>query len=193
MAGHTGIDRNELIDKEAKSTAKGKSTDPKLLPRILRQKLKVSALALKQGQYKHTVEKWRKTWKNAWRGKRDHQINSSSLSKNFLKLISNAKLPRQVSSLISQLHITHIPLNSYLHRFKWVDNPRCPACREKEETVEHYLLYCPAYAHERWVMEEYLKRKPDVKTLLRDPKVALMLKNYIEAMHRFDPQTNQIR
>ncbi len=93
MAGHTGIDRNELIDKEAKSTAKGKSTDPKLLPCILRRKLKVSALALKQGQYKHTIKKWRKTWKNVQRGKRDHQIDSSSPSKNFLKLKSNAKLP----------------------------------------------------------------------------------------------------
>ena len=59
--------------------------------------------------------------------------------------------------------------------------------------MEHYLLYCPAYAHEQWAMEEYLKRKPDVKTLLGDPKAALMLKNYIEATHRFDPQTNQIR
>jgi len=98
-----------------------------------------------------------------------------------------------VSSLISQLHITHIPLNSYLHRFKRIDKPRCPACGEREETVEHYLLSCPVYAHERWAMEEYLKRKPDVKTLLGDPKAMPALKNYIEAMHRFDPQTNQAR
>src|SRR5258708_12093852 len=57
MAGHAGIDGNELIDKEAKSTPKGKSTDPKLLPHILRWKLKVSPLALKHAQYKHTIKK----------------------------------------------------------------------------------------------------------------------------------------
>ena len=150
-------------------------------------------MALKQGHNKHTVKKWKKTWKSAPRGKQDHQIDSSSPSENFLRLISNPKLPHQVSSLISQMCIAHIPLNSYLHKFKWVDNPRCPACRERDETVEHYLLLCPGYAHEHWAMEEHLKRKPDLRTLLRDPKATLMLKNYIEATHRFGPQANQSR
>ncbi len=192
-AGHVGIDGNELIDIEAKVAAKGKSSTPKLLPHIFRQKLKVSAMALKQGHNKRTVEKWKKTWKSTPRGKRDHQIDSSSPLENFLRLISNPKLPHQVSSLISQMCIAHIPLNSYLHKFKWVDNPRCPACRERDETVEHYLLLCPGYAHEHWAMEEHLKRKPDLRTLLRDPKATLMLKNYIEATHRFGPQANQSR
>ena len=69
MAGHIGIDGNELIDIEAKVAAKGKSSTPKLLPHIFRQKLKVSATALKQGHNKHTVKKWKKTWKSAPRGK----------------------------------------------------------------------------------------------------------------------------
>ncbi len=89
--------------------------------------------------------------------------------------------------------ITHVPLNSYLHKFKWVDNPRCPACRERDKTVEHYLLLCPGYAHKHWAIEEHLKRKPDLRTLLGDPKAMLMLKNYIEATHRFGPQANQSR
>jgi len=37
------------------------------------------------------------------------------------------------------------------------------------------------------------KRKPDLRTLLGDPKAMLMLKNYIEATHRFGPQANQSR
>src|SRR5713226_2229927 len=45
MVGHIGIDGNELIDIEAKAAAKGKSSTPKLLPHIFRQKLKVSATA----------------------------------------------------------------------------------------------------------------------------------------------------
>ncbi len=111
--------------------------------------------------------------------------------KNFLELISNPKLPQQVSSLISQMHITHAPLNSYLYKFKWVDNPRCPACEVREEVIEHYLLYCLSYAHKRWVMEKSLKRKPDMKTQLGNPKAMLTLKNYIEATHRFNPQIIQ--
>jgi len=84
--------------------------------------------------------------------------------------------------------ITHAPLNSYLYKFKWVDNPSCLAYGEREETIEHYLLHCPAYAHERWVMEKSLKRKLDMKTLLGNPKVMLVLKNYIKATHRFNLQ-----
>ena len=191
--GHVGIDGNELIDKEAKKAAKGESSNMKLLPHILRKGLKISASALKQGHNKRIMDNWCNTWGNAPRGKRDHQLDDSSPSKSFLNLISNPKLPRQVSSLISQLQTAHIPLNSYLHKFKRVDSPRCPVCGEKEESVEHYLLRCPVYAHERWAMEEFLKRKLDLKMLLGDHKATLMLKNYIEAMHRFDQQNDWIR
>jgi zinc-binding in reverse transcriptase len=120
------------------------------------------------------------------RGKQDHRIDNSSPSKHFIESISNPKLPRQAASLISQLHITHIPLNSYLHRFKQTDSPRCPACREPKETVEHYLIHCPAYTHEQWVLEKAIKRKPDSKTLLGDHKSTLTLNNYIKDMHRFE-------
>jgi ribonuclease HI len=48
MAGHTGINGNELVDEEAKKAAKGQSSNPKLLPCILRHKLKISTAAIKQ-------------------------------------------------------------------------------------------------------------------------------------------------
>ena len=131
--------------------------------------------------------KWKNTWKNSLRGKRDHAIDNSSPSRKFLELISNPKLPRQESSTISQLRITHIPLNSYLHRFKRVDSPRCPACGEEQETIEHFLLHCPAYAHQWWALKKTLKAKPDIriKTLLGSNKATLALKNYIITTHRF--------
>jgi hypothetical protein len=47
MAGHVGIDGNELVDSEAKKVAKGQSSDPKTLPHILHRKLKISTAALK--------------------------------------------------------------------------------------------------------------------------------------------------
>jgi hypothetical protein len=127
------------------------------------------------------------------RGKQDQKIDNSSPSKKFIELISNPKLPRRVASLISQMCITHVPLNSYLHRFKHVDNPRCPGCGEPKEMVKYYLLHCPAYAHERWALEKAIKCKPELKTLLGNHKTMLALKNYIKATHRFEVTNNTQR
>jgi ribonuclease HI len=137
--GHIGIDGNELIDSKAKKAAKGQSSTTSSLPRILCRKLKISTAALKQNQKKCHKERWKKKWASSTRGKQDHQYDSSSPSNRFIELISNAKLPRQSSSLISQLRITHIPLNSYLFRFKCVDNPRCPACIRKTGKILRWL------------------------------------------------------
>ena len=43
----------------------------------------------------------------------------------------------------------HVPLNAYLHRFKRKESAQCPACGARKETPQHFLLECPAYAHER--------------------------------------------
>ena len=185
-AGHVGIDGNELIDEEAKKAAKGQSSPPSSLPCLLRQKLKISTAALKQSHNKDVKARWRNKWAKSLRGKRDHQIDSSSPSPLFIKCISNPKLPRQAASLISQLRIAHIPLNSYLHKFKCVDSTRCPACGAAKETVQHFLLSCPGYAHERWALEKAIKCKPNMKTLLGEQESALALKNYVYATHRFD-------
>jgi len=188
-AGHVGIAGNELVDSEAKRAAKGQSSAPNSLPNILRHKLKISPAAMKQNRSTQCIEKWKKKWAASPRGKHDHQLEQSSPSKKFLEAISNPKLPRQASSLISQLRIAHVPLNAYLYRFKCVDKPQCPACGHSSETVEHFLLHCPAYAHERWALEKSLKCKLDLKTTLGNHKATLALHHYIKATHRFDYAT----
>jgi hypothetical protein len=57
--------------------------------------------------------------------------------------------------------------------------------------VERFLLSCPTYAHERWVLEKSIKHKPDLKMLLGDGKASLTLNNYIKAMHRFNNELTQ--
>jgi hypothetical protein len=59
-------------------------------------------------------------------------------------------------------------------------------CGAPKEMVEHYLLHCPVYAHERWALEKAIKCKPNLKTLLGDGKATLALKNFIKASHRFE-------
>jgi hypothetical protein len=93
-----------------------------------------------------------------------------------------------MSSRIAQLRLTHVPLNSYLKRIGRVDNARCPACGEDEESIEHYLLRCPNYAHERWPLSQHARKKRKVltlNTLLGDPEFILPLAAFIQATRRF--------
>jgi ribonuclease HI len=47
-AGHKGIERNEMADKEAKRAADGKSSDKQLLPSYLRKPLRINPSAVKE-------------------------------------------------------------------------------------------------------------------------------------------------
>lgn len=90
--------------------------------------------------------------------------------------------------------MTHAPLIAYIHKFKLVDKPRCPACGDANETVQHFLLSCPGYAHERWALiQTAKKRKKDLslETLFGDRELTLALANFIKATHRFSQQKQE--
>ncbi len=78
-------------------------------------------------------------------------------------------------------------MNQYLFRFKKVDSPHCPACGHPEETAEHFLLQCPKYNHERWLIINRSGGKPPRFTkILSSSKLLGPLINYIEATGRFN-------
>ena len=132
-------------------------------------------------------EKWKIDWRNAGRGKATSEIDDSTPSSRFLNAISNPKLTRIAASRIAQLRLRHAPLNGYLKRIRKVDNARCPACGDEEESIEHFLLKCPSYAHERWPLTQLARKKGlnlSLKTLLGDQRIALPLAAYIHATGR---------
>jgi hypothetical protein len=51
-------------------------------------------------------------------------------------------------SILTQLRMSHIGLNSFLFCFHLAPSPDCPQCLVPE-TVSHYLLSCPCYHCER--------------------------------------------
>jgi ribonuclease HI len=187
-AGHVGIAGNELADREAKRAAGGTSSDKKLLPTLLRRKLTANSTALKTNHHEAIKEKWKSNWRKSTRGIKMATIDNTTPSKTLLNTISNSKLTRQASSLLTQLRIGHIPLNGYLFRFKLVDSPRCPACGAAEETIHHFLITCRSYGHERWPIIQKLGRTPTLTDLLADQKHTTRLLNYIEATGRFKDQ-----
>lgn len=79
----------------------------------------------------------------------------------------------------------HFPLNAYLHRFKRSDSASCPACGFHTENAQHFLLDCPAYAHERWALTR--KRSPtdtDFAKIITNPKTAVQVATFIQETGR---------
>ena len=135
-----------------------------------------------------TKQKWKSDWRSSDRGKKIMKYDKNSPSAHLLHTISNTDMARRSASLIAQLRLQHIPFNSYLKRIKRVDSARCPACGADAETISHYLLQCPGYAHERWALERSLRKRGKALTLenlLGDPEAIAPLTNYIDASLRF--------
>ena len=186
-ARHSGIKGNEKADKEAKNAVAGQSSDKKLLPKYLRKKLKRSVSALRQANNVERNETWRKEWHASKRFRRFQAKDIvSPSSQKYLALISDRRISRKMASLIFQLRCRHAPLNQYLFRFGKVDSDRCPACGTQPKTVEHFLLQCPKYAHERWPLPKKLNRVlPSTTEILSNEKIILQTLSYIQATERF--------
>lgn len=186
-AGHVGITGNEKADKEAKRAADGRSSASSELPRYLRKKLKLSVSALRQVNNKERNETWKREWTSS-KGYRRLRTKDTltPASQKYLTLISDHSIPRRMASLVFQLRVEHAPLNKYLHRFKKVESASCPACGDPCESVEHFLLRCPKYAHERWPLLARLNRTvPSMTDILSNQKIIRSLINYIDATERF--------
>ncbi|KAF7333686.1 hypothetical protein MSAN_02411700 [Mycena sanguinolenta] len=60
--------------------------------------------------------------------------------------------PRSLAVLLLQLRTGHIPLAKHLHRIRKLDSPICPSCRQADESVAHFLLWCPHHAPARQLL-----------------------------------------
>jgi hypothetical protein len=116
------------------------------------------------------------------------RMDSTTLSAKFINAISNMEISREMASCILQLRLSHTPINQFLKHIGKVDSARCPACREEEETIEHYLLACPSHAHEIWALNRQarkIRKQLSLKTLLGEQKMTTPLAKYIEVTQRF--------
>ena len=155
-AGHVGIKGNEEADKEAKKAAGGLTSDKKALPPLLRKTLKSNKSALRQNKKETLKKRWQQEWDASNRAAKYRSMGFSSPSSKFIKLISDENLSRNDASRIFQLRTGHVPLNAYLERFKRADSAQCPACGHPRENAQHFLMDCPAYKHERWLLYCYV-------------------------------------
>ncbi|KIM27278.1 hypothetical protein M408DRAFT_71511, partial [Serendipita vermifera MAFF 305830] len=87
---------------------------------------------------------------------------------------------------LTQIRTNHLPLNTYLHRIKKIDNPACQRCLESDEDLRHFLFTCPAYRGARLKLQRALKRSSEnLEILLADEKGVKHLLTYVHETGRF--------
>ncbi|KAJ7654880.1 hypothetical protein B0H17DRAFT_956629, partial [Mycena rosella] len=82
-----------------------------------------------------------------------------------------APLPHKHSSLLFQLRTHHAPLVCHLHRLKKSPSPTCPCCGMIDETVDHYLLFCPTHNAARQALRLANPLARYTNHLLTNPKM----------------------
>ncbi|KAG2036797.1 hypothetical protein BDR03DRAFT_865425, partial [Suillus americanus] len=87
--------------------------------------------------------------------------------------------PRRHAALFVQLHTGH------LHRILRVSSPFCSTCEEREETVHHFLMSCPAYTRYRVALKAELDTQAQsLKGLLNDRNSIKAVLKYVARSKR---------
>src|SRR5882724_6807610 len=154
MPGHLGITGNERADREAKWVAKGELSEQRRLPVVCTGDLLTSRLAARQCHRKQISDKTRKWFESSPICYRLWLIDPSMPSLRFKK--DTQGMERWKTSLVIQLRTGHILLQVHLKRIGKTNSPICTRCHKAEETVEHYLTECKAFATHRGRMERQL-------------------------------------
>jgi hypothetical protein len=141
--GSQDIKELTVMNKQMKKAITDGSSDANLLPRYLRNPLPHSKSAQLQAFNEKLKVEAQKAWQKSPRYTRMKITDPSAPSNKFLKL--TAQLPRTLTSILTQLQTGHAPLAKHLHRIKKTDSPMCPACLQGTETVQHFMLHCPAH------------------------------------------------
>ena len=143
IPGHKGAEGNEQADILAKKAITEGSSTANRLPKYLQEPLPQSKSASIQAFNEKLKAQTKKEWVKSPRFDRMKNTDPTAPSSEFLKL--TAKLPRKLTSILTQLRTGHAPLAKHLHRIKKTDSPICPACLQEIETVQHFMLFCPAH------------------------------------------------
>jgi hypothetical protein len=187
------VQGNELADQAAKGAADGISSQARDLPKLLRKPLLASKAAVAMVERNKLQERFCKWWRASPRFNRTQRIDPSLPSKAFMKLVKD--WPRPHSSILLQLRTGHAPLNKYLHKIGKADSPLCPHCQEQEESVEHFLLLCPALQTLRNQLFGLLFRASRrLDFLLTNPKAAKQVIKFALATKHFrgrPPEPNE--
>jgi hypothetical protein len=167
IPAHRGIPGNEITDKAVKEAANPPTTtgtadkDPTTIRTLLTTAKRTINTALHQD--------WEFAWTHAKHGRALHDLGRRP-DKKTLQL--HRKLPRPISSVITQMRTRKIGLNTYLHGINKADTSQC-TCNQGPQTVEHVLLRCRNWKQERQDMWAGSRPVLNVKDVLGDHKLVV--------------------
>lgn len=139
VPGHVGVDRNEVVDEEVKLAAQGKSSLLHDVKSSLADPLLWSKSATIATFTKCTKQEWTSHWLFSPKCCFLKKISTLPPSNKTTKVY--ATLSRLEASLLTQLHTSHIGLNTHLHCIWSAASPNCKVFNASE-MVSHFLLSC---------------------------------------------------
>jgi len=121
-------------------------------------------------------------WTSFPRFEKMSRIDKNPSSAQTAKILP--RLPREATSILTQLCTGHIGLNVFLKKINAVDSTLC-AKGGQPETVVHYLLHSQRYSNEPCPLKcSTGKATSSISRLLSDPKMIKALR-YVAATRRF--------
>ena len=79
----------------------------------------------------------------------------------------------------------HIPLQKYLHQIGKTNSSVCPACKQGEESIHHFLFNCRSWQHKRWHIGKKLGRlAKSTECMLNTPEGVKELMAFVRKMAR---------
>jgi ribonuclease HI len=147
IPGHKGVAGNERADTEAKRAARERGRRRKGWPTILRQALPWNRSSMRKTFTARLQQRAEDSWTESKRYRTLRRIDPARRPKRFQRITKS--LAKTHISILTQLRTAHCPLNAHLHRIKQIDSPSCTHCNAPSETVEHFLLHCPAFFQQR--------------------------------------------
>ena len=191
VPGHKGVEGNERADEEAKKAITEGSSSLDDLPKFLRNKLPHSASAVKQAYREKLKQRAQRIWADSCRYERMKNTDPAAMSEKYVQLIT--PLPRKLASILTQLRTGHVPLAKHLHHIGKNDSPKCPACQQRDETVQHFLLHCPAHEEARQALRNTTGgRNIDLTKLFTTKKTLRALFTFVATTGRLQDTFGEI-
>ena len=139
IPGHEGYEGNEAADVAAKRATEEIPYGPEPF------------LPIAEGSYKGAVKDWcRREHTIVWNEHTDCRQSKVALAPpTKTRRKQYCRFPRSTLRKIVGVQTGHCALNRHLKLIGEIPAALCKKCSEEDETVEHYLCKCPAYAHNR--------------------------------------------
>ena len=184
VPGHMEIEGNDRADEEAKNAAAyGEASHQQSRPPI-----PPNTVTLKSVQVQKIISETKKAAAKEWDSGKATSQHLRQLSRRRFKTGTRiyGELPRKQAANLIRLRTGHCRLNSYLHRYKIVDDPQCD-CGKGIETPKHFLLTCKKYEKQRDQLRKKIGgRNMRLGILLGNPKTTKATLEFVEETGRFN-------